>query len=281
MLLDNADGKLLVPSLKQQATELVSATQLYSSAQPPHFLHVFESICEYHDLPMLWNESQIQRHGHLNETLPLLAGRPAYSSLPFNENSPVSAILHKLALYNDSRGSAAAVSPWSSLFSIDLLQHVQRTGEVLLGRLDFFQSELHALVEAVTYSSREISLPQSLLLARVFARVILEILSLHQDLLNTVILEDVVAALRNIEQTGTFRGSVPHLEPAMDLAPNHFFSQFINDLSKCIQTLASIQDNSSVSILYELGNVCVQLSVICLRLFVPDKPYDPSLGLVV
>lgn len=281
MLLNNADGKLLVPSLKQQVTELVSATQIYSSPQPPHFLQVFESICEYHDLPMLWNESQIQRHGYLNETLPLLAGRPAYSTIPFNEKSPVSSILHKLALYNGFEGSAGAVSPWSSLFSIDLLQHVQRTSEVLLGRLDFFQSELHALVEAVTYSSREIALSQGLLLARVFARVILEILSLHQDLLNTAILEDVVVALRKIEKTGTFQGSVPQLKPAIDLSPNHFFTQFVDDLSKCVQTLANIQDISSVSNLYVLGNVCVQLSVICLRLFVPDKAYDPSLGLVV
>jgi midasin len=281
MLLDNADGKLLVPSLKQQVAELVSATQLYSSSHPPHFLQIFESICEYHDLPMLWNESQIQRHGHLNETLPLLAGRPAYSTIPFNEKSPISAILHRLALYNGSQGSAGAVSPWSSLFSVDLLRHVQRTGEVLLGRLDFFQSELHALVEAVTYSSCEIALSQGLLLARVFARVILEILSLHQDFLNTVILEEVVAALRDIERTGAFRGSVPQLEAAIDLPPNHFFSQFINDLSKCVQTLANIQENLSMSTLYELGNVCIQLSVICLRLFVPDKPYDPSLGLVV
>ncbi|RAO66769.1 uncharacterized protein BHQ10_002781 [Talaromyces amestolkiae] len=261
MLLNNADGKLLVPSLKQQVTELVSATQLYSSSQPPHFLQVFESICEYHDLPMLWNESQIQQHGYLNETLPLLAGRPAYSTIPFNEKSPVSSILHNLALYNGSEGSAGAVSPWSSLFSIN--------------------SELHALVEAVTYSSREIALSQSLLLVRVFARVILEILSLHQDFLNTVILEDVVVALRKVEKTGTFHRPVPQLEPAIDLPPNHFFRQFVDDLSKCVQTLASIQDMSSVSILYELGYVCVQLSVICLRLFVPDKPYDPSLGLVV
>lgn len=281
MLLGKADGKLLVPSLKRQVAELISATQLYSPSQPPHFLQIFETLCEYHDLPMLWSESQIQRHDHLNETLPLLAGRPAYATIPFNEKSPVSSILHKLALYGGSEGSASSVSPWSSLFLIDLLQHVQRTGEVFLGRLDFFQSELHALVEAVTCSSREIALSQSLLLARVFARVILEVLSLHQDFLNTIILEEIVATLRNIEKTGTCRGSVPRLEPAMDLPPNHFFIHFINDLSKCVQTLADIQGNSSVSVLYVLGNVCVQISVICLRLFVPDKPYDPSLGLVV
>ncbi|EED15512.1 midasin, putative [Talaromyces stipitatus ATCC 10500] len=281
MLLNNADGKLLVPSLKQQVTELVSATEIYSSPQPPHFLKVFESICEYHDLPILYNESQIQHHGHLNETLPLLAGRPAYSTVPFNEKFPVSSILHRLALYNGSEGAMLAVSPWSSAFSVDLLQHVQRTNEVLLGRLDFFQSELHALVEAVSYSSREISLSQTVLLARVFTRVILEILCLHQDFLNTTSLEVVVSALCDLEKTGTFHGSIPQLEPAMDLPPNHFFREFVNDLSGCIQTLANVRNNSSVSTLYELGHVCVQLSVFCLRLFVPDKPYDPSLGLVV
>jgi len=33
--------------------------------------------------------------------------------------------------------------------------------------------------------------------------------------------------------------------------------------------------------LYTLGLLSVRLAVICLRLFVPDKPYDPSLGLVI
>ncbi|OKL62401.1 hypothetical protein UA08_03002 [Talaromyces atroroseus] len=280
MLLNNADGKLLVQGLKQQVTELVSATELYSSSQPPHFLQVFESICEYHDLPTLWNESQIHQHAHLNETLPLLAGRPADSILAFDQKSPIPAILHKLALYNCSEGTPSTMSPWTLTFSTGLLEHVERVNEVCLGRLEFFQTELHTLIEAVTYSSREISLVQSVLLTRVFASVALEILRLHQDFLNDASLGNVINVLRSIERSGISGGSVPPLQPAIDLPPDHFFRHFINDLSHCIQTLATVGEGSSSDI-YKLGRVCIQLSVICLRLFVPDKPYDPSLGLVI
>jgi midasin len=280
MLLNNADGKLLVQGLKQQVTELISATELYSSPQPPHFLQVFESICEYHDLPTLWNETKIHQHFNLNEILPLLAGRPANSILAFDQKSPIPAILQKLALYNYSEGTTSTVSPWTGEFSTDLLEHVEHANEVSLGRLEFFQTELHTLVEAVTYSSREISLVQSTLLARVFASVALEILKLHQDFLNEASFQNGSNALRSIERTGSFDGEVPQLQPAIDLPPDHFFRQFTNDLSGCIQTLASVGGDSPSEI-YKLGRVCIQLSVICLRLFVPDKPYDPSLGLVI
>ncbi|CRG88960.1 hypothetical protein PISL3812_05995 [Talaromyces islandicus] len=280
MLLHNADGKLLVQGLKQQVQKLTSATELYSSFQPPHFSNVFETLCEYHDLPTIWTKTQISGHDHLNETLPLLAGRSAQGARISSGELSIPTILHKLALYNSREGTSNAVSPWSKRFSTDLLKHLKQVGDVSLGRLDFLQHEQRALIEAVALSSSEIALAQEAVLSKAFARVLLELLWLHQDFLEGSSLQLIVSVLIAIEQTGNSEGPVPSLEPAQNLPSSHYFQQFIGEISSCIKALHSVAKDSGNG-LYTLGFLSTQLAVICLRLFVPDKPYDPSLGLVI
>ncbi|QKX59888.1 uncharacterized protein TRUGW13939_07030 [Talaromyces rugulosus] len=280
MLLHNTDGKPLVQGLKQEVQKLTSATELYSSFQAPHFSNVFETICEYHDLPTIWNKTQISSHTHLNEILPLLAGRSTQGARISTGDLTIPTILHKLALYNGREGTSNAVSPWSKNFSTDLLKHLKQVGNVSLGRLEFLQHEQRALIEAVSLSSSEIALAQETIISKTFARVLLELLWLHQDLLEGSALQIVVNVLVAIEQTGNSEEPVPSLEPAHNLPSNHYFRQFIGEISNCIQALHSAGKDSGNG-LYTLGFLSTQLAVICLRLFVPDKPYDPSLGLVI
>ncbi|KAH8705746.1 putative midasin [Talaromyces proteolyticus] len=280
MLLQNVDGKALVQGLREKVQNLSSVTELYASSQLPHFSNIFETICEYHDLPTIWSKTPISTHTHLNETLPLLAGRSAHSIVSSNNKSSIPDILHKLALYNSCEGKSGAVSPWGKTFSIDLLRRLDHVNEVCLGRLEFLQYEQGALIEALTLSSNEIALAQEKVLSMAFTRVLSELLWLHQDFLEDESLGVIGNILVSIEKTGNYEGPVPLLKPTIDLPTHHYFRQFIEEASKCIQVLASIGKDPQ-SDLYNLGFVSIQIAVMCLRLFVPDKPYDPSLGLVI
>lgn len=278
---DQADGKILLQGLKQQVKDFKSAADIYSLSQPPHFTDIFETLCRYHDLPSIWYPSAVDEIESLSDTVQLLAGRAAHPLSASNLQSSVPGILQKLSLYRGSETSSSASSAFSESFSLSLLQRLGHVNDVTLGRLEFLENEQLVLAKAVARSSHEISLNQAGLLSRAFARICLEIIDLHQDFLEAQISELTTQALKEVEQQGQYEGpAVPQLLPVQTLSEQHYFREYVEEISKCVQILTTPNGNSG-SDLFNMGLVSVQLAVICLRLFVPDKQYDPSLGLVI
>ncbi|KAL1966096.1 hypothetical protein VTN77DRAFT_4844 [Rasamsonia byssochlamydoides] len=281
VLRNGADGNLLVPGLKQQVGELASAVDLYDSSLRPHFFDVFETLCQYHDLPAIWSQNRYIDNPILNGTLPLLAGRPAHPPDASDLGSRIPHALQKLALYSGSEALSNIVSPWNGNFSLSLLEKLALVGDVTLGRLEFLETEEHVLSQALALSSQEIALDQIGLLLRAFSRVCLEVVELHRDFLKPEHFELAAHALRTVEEKGCYDGPpVPQLLTSESLPTHHYFREFVDGLSRCLQALTTRGTFSDRNV-YEVGRVSIELAVICLRLFVPDKPCDPSLGLVI
>jgi midasin len=282
VLRNGADGNSLVPVdiLKQQVRELASAIDLYDPSQRPHFSSVFETLCQYHDLPTIWSQNRYMDSEILNGTLPLLAGRPAHPPDASDLGSRIPHLLQKLSLYTGSESLPNVASPWSGSFCLALLEKLAHVGDISLGRLDFLETEQHTLAQAVALSSYEIGLDQAGLLLRAFSAVCLEIIELHRDFCRPDHFELAMHVLRTVEGKGWYDGlPVTQLLTSESLPSDHYFKNFVDGLSKCLQS--PTREASSERKLYEVGRAFIELAVICLRLFVPDKPCDPSLGLVI
>lgn len=274
ILMNGADGRLLVQSLTQQVGELASATDMHNSSQPPHFSAVFEALCEYHDLLNIWEDGPVVKSPGLNGMVPLLAGRPA-RPLDSNLRSSVPAVLQKLAYYSGAEATSRASAPWTGAFCLSLLQRMAEVDDVTLGRLEFLEHEEAVLAESVAISTQAITLNQTGLLARILANLCAELLDVHWDLVEPDSFGEGSSWLR---QLGS--GEMADAEPPVlrtGSSTSDYSTAFVEDVSKFMQELATIKTGGK----YDLGRAAVHLAVILLRLFVPDRQNDPSLELVI
>ncbi|KAJ9193086.1 hypothetical protein DTO164E3_8051 [Paecilomyces variotii] len=262
IILGAADGQILVPGLKQVVKELATAVQHFESLQEPYFSTQFETICQYHDLSVPRNTGNV---GLISRgSVSLLASRPARPADMSNIQSHVPDLLHKLSMFSGSGIPAKHALSLSGTLSLSTLERLTSVGNTTLGQMDFLSIECNALAQALASSTNEIAVV------------------CHQEFFEAVYLEHLTAALRMVETNGSYEGqSIPQLQLNAALPSGHYFRDIAqNFLSPCLHSL-TVGVRSLTDDIHEVGKVTVQLAMVLLRLFVPDRPFDPSLGLVV
>lgn len=280
ILMDGADGKLLVESISQAVRELAGAVERLDSAQYPYFSNEFEALCQYHDVSSFWvggNGSD----STLRTNLPLLAGR---SAKPLDESklqSQVPGILHRLSLFSGFGHPSNFPFSLGGVISLSLLEKLVFVGNSTLGQIDI-EVEKRTLAKTISSSSQEIAMDQFTVLRRILSKLAAELIVCHGELLEPTCFDHFVTALQTIEKQGRYDGELPlKYRLHSSLPEDHFFRPFAERaLPRFLRFLSTVADGLYANA-QTVGVAAVQLATILLRLFVPDKPFDPSLGLVV
>ncbi|OJJ47113.1 hypothetical protein ASPZODRAFT_65627 [Penicilliopsis zonata CBS 506.65] len=281
ILLDGADGNVLVPMLKQAVTELKDAVRSFDLTQTPYFSSSFELLCQFQDIPALWRVSGTSDDS-IETTLPLLASRRAQPIDTSKLQAEIPDLLHRLSLFA-GYGSPFKIAPAiSGTFSLSLLDKLTSINAATLGQMEMLEVEKEILARALSSSTDQASVNQTAALRRLLAKLAKELLVCHGDLLDAPALKNMIAVLETIEQQGSHEG-----QPAFDLrmeaslpADHYFSTSTSTTLARFINFLTADAHDLEGQV-QSVGMAAVQLASIFLRLFVPDKPFDPSLALVV
>ncbi|RMJ23781.1 hypothetical protein PHISP_05349 [Aspergillus sp. HF37] len=277
ILLEGADGNLLVPNVKQLVEELAGTVQRSDSAQYPYFSTSFEALCQYRDIsPLSRSDSD------LRAALPLLAGRPAQPFDASSLQSEVPTALHRLSLFSGSGIPSSYGLAAGGTISFSLLEKMANVGVASLGQMDLLETEKRVLSNAVASSSQEITIDQSQVLRRMLSTLTIELVSIHQEFFEPNCLRHVIAILQATANSKSPMGAQSaEIQLEESLPKDHYFMDIAKKfLPRLISSLANDEKDSGGGI-YKAGLAAVQMATILLRLYVPDKPFDPSLGLVV
>lgn len=275
-VLGGANGETLVQGLRQTVAELNQAVRRSDSTQHPYFSENFEALCQYQDVSFADN-------GPLYPTaVSLLAGRPprALDSSAFHNQVP--RLLHKLSLFSGAgnvSGSALAIGGILPLSMLDKLTSVNNT---TLGQMDMLQAEKHALSKAISLASRQISEDQATKLRISLVILTKELISSHREFFDPACIDQLLSMLQKSE-VGQFHASrkAPQIQLKGSVGESHFFTAIANrGLRNLIHSLTMLPSSEEENI-HATAVAAVELAVILLTLFVPDKAFDPSLGLVV
>lgn len=296
VLIDGANGEILVQvspfptipkllllanrlqSLKQTISELAGAVSHSDSAQQPYFSADFETICQYHDV----SSGKSEGSAVIKAIIPLLAGRPARPLDASNLQIPIPDTLHRLALFTGAGNSTNIASAMGGIASLSLLEKVLFIGTTNLGQMEFLEAEKQALSNAVTLSSQQIAMDQPRVLKQILASITLELMVVHRDLFEPQSFEYIFTILRTVEK----QGSCDDLQSVnygleKSLQGDHYFKSLAEQALPSLISNLTVSAQSPEENILNAGLATVKLATILLRLFVPDKPFDPSLGLVV
>ncbi|EAU37909.1 conserved hypothetical protein [Aspergillus terreus NIH2624] len=276
ILLGGADEGQL--SLDQTVKELGNAVQRSHSAESPYFAEQFEVLCQYHDIASL---SFPKKEGQvIRSVLPLLAGRSARPLNCSNLQSRIPEFLHKISLFSGSERPSLSTSAINGTLSLGLLEKLRSVGETSLGQMNALEMEKQNLSNVLALTSQEISMDQVKVLRQILSGITLDLVHIHKELLDERSFKHVATVLDAVGKQGFYPGSTSlGVNMADSLPADHYFRPFAErDLPSLISSL-SIQNGPDN--MNETGSAIVKLAVILLRLFVPDKPFDPSLSLVV
>ncbi|KAI9934908.1 hypothetical protein ASPWEDRAFT_175629 [Aspergillus wentii DTO 134E9] len=280
ILLDGADGEFLVQGVKQIVAELSKAVQHADSTEKPYFLTNFEALCQYRDISSFWKSGQASDPA-IQNLLPLLAGRPARPLDASKLKNNVPDILHRISLFSGC-GDSSSPNAIGGIVSLSLLQKLTYVGVTSLGQINALEAEKKILSKAVAATSEEIAVDQTKILRQMLSRLAMELVVLHGELFEPQCLEHLTAILRSVEEKGSWTGPpLYEIQVEKSLPGDHFFRAFAKQaLPSLISSLTSNAPDATGE-LRKTGLATVQLAIMLLRLFVPDKPFDPSLGLVV
>lgn len=262
--------------------ELAALVQHSESAQSSYFSAQFEALCQYHDISSLCSSDRIRSNSILQTALPLLAGRPARPADTSNLQSQIPNLLYRLSSFCGFGNPSRHALGLSGVVSLSLLEKLKLAGDTTLGQMISLGVERNVLAEAVSSSTHMLAMDQSKLLIRVLSRLVLELMACHREFFESEYLEHATLALRTVEERGSCKSPpISHVKLREDLPEGHYFRVVAERaLSECLSFLTSDAASSERNV-HEIGLVSVQLAAILLRLFVPDRPFDPSLGLVV
>ncbi|KAL2820361.1 hypothetical protein BJX63DRAFT_311719 [Aspergillus granulosus] len=280
ILLEGADEGNLVQSLKQTVMDLASAVQDSDLSQSPYFSNEFEVLCQYHDIAV-YSQGSSTAPNNIQSVLTLLAGRPAQPLNASNLQSQVPGILHRLSLFSGYQAGSSSGTAANGMVSLSLLQKLAFVDRTTLGQIDAVEAEKQSLSQALALTTREIGSDQLKLLRRLLSELTAELVEAHKEFFNPQSFEQLINLLRLAGKQDLPASLLSlNIRLAQNLSSDHYFRTVANKtLPKLVTSLLSRSTGEDA--VQDTASALVQLSVILLWLFVPDKPFDPSLSLVV
>ncbi|TPX21820.1 hypothetical protein DIZ76_015784 [Coccidioides immitis] len=276
-LLLGADGSRLVDDLTFAINELAKRLHDTKSIVSPYFSAEYEALCQYHDLSG-WHS--IEDAGSLQGVLKLLAGRPSSPSdiSPFGNAAP--GLLSDISRFAGFRSPLNTAFALKGTISLSLIQKLKQIGNVPLSQMDLLHTELAFLSKALASSAVEISRDQFALLTSHLKELLKGYLVCHRNLIAPQSLDAVITGL-----DGDRKLSLPLngleadvIEPAAhkDAAHGSFVIKTVCD---CFHDLITDQGVSNPYLQH--GKALIRFAMALLRSFIPDRPFDPSLAVVV
>ncbi|KAF9893737.1 hypothetical protein FE257_009907 [Aspergillus nanangensis] len=279
ILIEGADEEELVQGLKQTVKELTSVVKRSTSAARPYFTDEFEVLCQYHDISALF---KAKGDGDvLRSILPLLAGRAARPLNTSKLQSQIPEILHRLSLFSGSERENLSISAISNTLSLALLQKLTSIGQTSLGQMGALEVEKQTLSKSLTLTSQDIAVDQLKSLRGVLSTITKDLIVVHRELLGEKVFAQIASMFQTMEERGQHNDSMLRDSKLSSSLPDgHYLKSLVDKALPCLIADLSAAEGHDDPV-HKTGAAVVKLAVILLRLFVPDKPFDPSLNLVV
>ncbi|PGH09043.1 hypothetical protein AJ79_05772 [Helicocarpus griseus UAMH5409] len=283
-MLQGAEGHDLIKDLQHVIDDIETRVLEPNAVSTPYFSSEFEALSQYRDLVdnELANSSSVSA---LSGMLQLLAGRPSHPhDISILEN-PVPELLSKISRFSGFQNSSRMPLALRGTISLSFIQRLTSLGNVPLKGMNLLSSELDFIANGLCSSSHQIAEDQLSTFQRQLVKLLGELLLCHRDLIDPASLESATSYLQTfcVESKANEVISAEILQLKLKLRDGlekqHYFNEFASRLfNKIISSLIAVDESAKY---LQLGAACIQLAMACLRLFVPDRPFDPSLGLVV
>lgn len=168
---------------------------------------------------------------------------------------------------------------------MSLLEKLASLKTVHLGQIELLESELGILAQSLSSLSYEVGVNQRHRLRHNLLDLLHEVVKGHQDLLDCKSMDNAMSVLQHLEDSCTVDGVLSNIATEnITIQENStealFFKDVANTLVRKVVPIFSTLSSERKQH-FQLGAVCMHISLACLRLLVPDRPLDPSLGLVV
>ncbi|KAI1986408.1 AAA ATPase midasin [Ophidiomyces ophidiicola] len=279
-LLLGSDAGQLVHDLTRIIIEAERKARNFEFETDSYFSVEFETICQYHDLSA---RQTIDTWGSLHGVVRLLAGRSSVPNDLSSSGNPAPGLLCNLARFSGFQSSFTNHYALRGNLSLSIIRKLKHIGDVPLHRMEALESEVKMLTEALAASSIQISQDQFALLGDNMKELIKEYLLCHQSLMDTEALRAFLESIDNSSGSTSLLSGDGELNieikshTEVERYPN--FSTFLsNSLIQCITDCDATYSKRHV--LLRLGKTLVAFATTLLKSFVPDRPFDPSLGVV-
>ena len=293
--------------------DLVSITESFTSA----YTQVRREKCDVHELlqavgrgidqldrqsdyagaPFLANEFEIIRQiicldqmscqngfPSVSNELGLLCGLSLTTQMRIQSASGTSMPLQSIGyLLGDTRSYSA----WSDSFSVKLLSKLDSIDSMPLSRLQSLETELPTLARYIGQSSRAIADDRLNGLSKLLWDIMSSITSVYDRTFSALFAEaraiadtHLVPGFASIDSQGLTFDAHKFPFTLNQFGDANSSESVSRHLISSLVSLLAFKSESQRRINY-LGNAWLQFSVALIKMFVPDKPYDPQLGLQV
>lgn len=267
-----------IQDLGLQINSVESHAQGIRPTSKPHFSEEFEALCQYHDL-FGTDVPEDEPFSELLGILELLAGRPSRPDDISTLDSPIPQLLSQISSFSGFKNSAVQTLAVRGNICLLVLGKLSSLGDVSLNQMDLLTSEMGAISRGLAWTTKPISIDQVALLRNRISSIFEQLLICHQDQLEPKFLED---ALSFIKHPDNRKIQAKRLERQWSPANEGTVRDVLhNAFARSLDSIATEPGRPDGQSRYKTGEACIALALACLQLFVPDRPFDPSLGLVV
>ncbi|KAK2783613.1 hypothetical protein FQN52_009540 [Onygenales sp. PD_12] len=274
-ILQGADGSGLIQDLRKVIEDLESRVLDASSVSTPYFSSEFEALSQYRD----FIDDDVS--SSLSGAMQLLAARPARPhDISILEN-PVPKLLSQISRFSGFQNALRRPFALRGSISLSLIEKLTSSGNVPLKGMNLLGSELEIIAQGLCLSARELAQDQLSVLQTQLSTLIRELVICHRDLLDPSSFDSALVYLQTLTGPKAADTEILQLKLKDGLEGNHYLNEFASrTFNKILSPLARVNETGTDRY-FQLGAACIQFAMACLRLFVPNRPFDPSLGLVV
>ncbi|EEH22929.2 hypothetical protein PABG_05140 [Paracoccidioides brasiliensis Pb03] len=284
-LLQGAEANGLIQDLQQVINDLETRVLDSSLVSWPYFSLEFEALSQYHDL----NDSNSPSNSDTTPLFPgvlqLLAGRPSRPHDISILANPIPELLSRISRFSGFQSFSRKAFALRGTISLSLIEKLTSLGNVPLKGMALLGSELNFIAKGFCSSTSQIVHDQFSMLQKQLTMVLQELLLCHKDLIDPACFQNANSYLQlfshDFQANQLVNVQILQLKLRDTLDKQHYFNEFASrSFTKILSALLRFDDGSPVAYLH-LGAACIHLAMACLRLFVPNRPFDPSLSLVV
>ncbi|OAX84398.1 hypothetical protein ACJ72_01230 [Emergomyces africanus] len=285
-MLRGADGVDLVQDLQQVINDLESHVLHSDSISSPYFSSEFEALSQYRDFIDISEPGTLHTNSTLSSVLQLLAGRPSSPHDISVLENPVPELLSRISRFAGFQNFLCKPLALRGTITLSLIAKLNSLGNVPLKGMNLLNSELDFIAKGFCLSTNQITRDQLDMLQSQLTKLFQELLVCHGDLIDPESLSNATSYLDTLAQNMPPSGqdNIQLLQLALrdGIGKHHYFNEFATrSFNKILSSLVGTCCETGTTKQFQLGAACIQLALACLRLFVPNRPFDPSLGLVV
>ncbi|OJD17177.1 hypothetical protein AJ78_02721 [Emergomyces pasteurianus Ep9510] len=284
-MLRGAEGVALIQDLQQVIGDLESRV-LHSDSVSPYFSSEFEALSQYRDFIDLSDPGSTHTISTLSGVLQLLAGRPSSPHDISISGNPVPELLSRISRFAGFQNFLRKPLALRGTIILSLIAKLDALANVPLKGMNLLNSELDFIATGFCTITDQITRDQLDMFKSQLTKLLQELLVCHGDLIDPDSLANATLYLDTLAQNSPLNGhaNIQQLQLKLrdEFRKDHYFNEFATrSFSGILSSLVGSHRETGTIKQSQLGAACIQLALACLRLFVPNRPFDPSLGLVV